>query len=94
VLTKQDLSQIKNILQTELKTELKPIKDKLLEHDKKFELIDTKFKKLNKKLDKFEKKNTEDHNIIIEYFESDIINNKKRLDRIDHHLGLPVFSTI
>lgn len=77
MLTKQDLSQIKNILQTELK----PINKKLLEHDKQFEKIQKQFVKNNK-----------DHATMTEYFEIDIIHNKKRLDRIESHLGLPALS--
>lgn len=58
-----------------------------LEYD--FENIDKQFNKLNKKINKQHTKNSKDHTTIIEYFEIDISHNKKRLDRVESHLGLP-----
>ena len=83
MLTKQDLSHIKTILQTELKVELKPIKDKLIEHDK-------EFKKIHKQLIK----NNKDHATMIEYFDNNDIKHRERFNRIESHLGLPILPTI
>ena len=77
MLTTQDLNAIKKLLQ--------PINDKLLEHDKKFNSIDSQLTKINKQL----KKNNRDHKTIIEFFENNDRFAEKRLDRIENHLHLP-----
>ena len=77
MLTKQDLSEIKNLLQP-INNRLDKIDNKLIEHDK-------QFKTVNKKLNKLQI----DITTTIEYFEIDIIHGKKRLNRIESHLGLP-----
>lgn len=87
MLTKQDLSQIKNLLQP-VNNRLDKIDQKLFEHDKKFDNIDTQFKVVNKKLNKLQI----DLATTIEYFDVDVIHNKKRLNRIETHLGLSALS--
>ena len=95
MLTKQDLSEIKNLL--------KPINDKLIEHDaqfkkidvkfeqidKKFDKIDTQFKTVNKKLNKIQK----DLDGTIDFFDDYRVKHEMRFDRIESHLSLPTFST-
>ena len=84
MLTKQDLSEIRNLLQ--------PINDKLIEHDKRFESIDKKlinhdkqFKTVNKKLDKLQK----DLDVTIDFFDDYRLKHENRLEKVEHHLGLP-----
>lgn len=93
MLTKQDLSQIKNIIQPIIKPiydRLDKIDNKLTEHDKKFDKIDNQFKQVNKNIDKTHK----DIIATIDFFDINGINDRKRLDRIEIHLGLPKLQII
>jgi len=109
VLTKQDLSEIKNLL--------KPINDKLIEHDAQFKKIDVKFEQIDKnfkKIDvkfeqidkKFDKIDTQfktvnkklnkiqkDLDGTIDFFDDYRVKHEMRFDRIESHLSLPTFST-
>jgi len=93
MLTKQDLSQITNIIQTAIQpvnNRLDKIDKKLNEHDKKFDNIDTQFKTVNKKLNKLQK----DLDVNIDFFDDYSVKHENRLESIEHHLGLPTLSTI
>ncbi|MFA6185461.1 MAG: hypothetical protein WC720_04955 [Candidatus Shapirobacteria bacterium] len=89
MLTQQDLSQFKKILQP-INDRLDKINDKLIEHDKKFDKIDAKFKKIDKQLKKIQK----DLTTTIKYFDNNCLTHKKHLDRIEQHLGLSQFPII
>jgi len=67
MLTKQDLSEIKNLLQ--------PINDKLIEHDTQFKKIDVKFEQIDKKFDKID---TQFKKIDVKFEQID-----KKFDKID-----------
>ena len=86
MLSQQDLSQFKEILQP-INDRLDKINNKLTEHDTKFDKIDSKFKKVDKQLKKIQK----DLTTTIKYFDNNCLTHKKHLDRIEQHLCLPQF---
>ena len=76
MLTSEDLLAIGNIIDTKLEQKLE---EKLEQKfDSKLKPINTRLRKIEKTLD-----------VIVRTFDKDIIETKKRVDRIEDHLSLP-----
>ena len=81
MITTQDLSQIKTIVENVVEQKFE---EKLVPINSKLDSMDIEFKGINKKLNKLQKGQDE----IITYFDNKAIRLEKRVDRIEDHLHL------
>ena len=83
-MTPNDLSQIRTVFKEEIRDEVKQVVEEVLEL--KLDPIRKELKTGNKKLSELHK----DDETIIKFLDRDITDTKKRVDRIENHLHLPV----
>jgi len=91
MLTTQDLKQIKTVIQDEIN----PIKKGvgLLQTEVGILRLDVDgLKKDMKVVKKDLSKVKSDLKVTIEFFDNDLTRNKKRIERVENHLGLPVIA--
>lgn len=82
MLTKIDLKQIKTVIKSEIKTGLKPVDKRLSGFDKKLD-----------RLEKGIKKNYDNINMVIGFFDRDYLDLRARVERIENFLKIPPLST-
>lgn len=91
MLTKSDLSELRNIIREELEVENDSIKNDILAEIKFARIeLETKINKLEKKAKDTEihlKKIRKDISTIISYFDRGYISIRKKVERIEEHLG-------
>ncbi|MCL5090635.1 MAG: hypothetical protein M1514_01350 [Patescibacteria group bacterium] len=82
MLTKQDLKAIGGLMDQGVSQGNKPLAQKMDGFEKRLDSLDQKFEKNLRPIKK-------DIEIVIGFFNSEKIHLKKRMDRIEDHLGLP-----
>lgn len=79
MLTKDDLLQIKQVVKDVIKDDVDP----------KFQKIDSRFQKLESKMDRGFKKLDKKIGTSFNYLDRLNLNHEKRIERIEAHVGLP-----
>lgn len=80
MLTKNDLQQIGELLDTKLEEKL----------EEKLEPIKKEQKQVKKKLNKM----SNDINLVVRTFDKDIMQNRKRIERLEDHVDLPPMASM
>lgn len=85
MLTKKDLAQIGEVVEKGFKNEISPLNNKISSIDNKIYLLAKDFKTLREDVSKIRK----DIGTIVNFFDNEYLELRKRVERIEHHLKLP-----